>query len=151
MDSELFKDYIRKKISEVDENRDIKEYTRRGRFNFGMNQHQYGHLPSWNFFAADKKKLVKLIWLQAFLSALTAFAFSENWDQEWWKVIIKMLIGATFFTLFFNITSYFSIAFEVNKVQKQVQKLLYEDLLYQLDKEQQKASKNEAITTVEQA
>lgn len=135
MNRDALENYIRKKISEIDQDRDIKEYVRKGRFNFGMNQQEYGHLPSWPNLVKGKRKLVRLIWLQAFLSALMMYAFMEDWDQPWLKTLMKMLIGATIFTLFYNITSYFSIAFEVNRVQKQVQKLLYEDVLHWLAEE----------------
>ncbi len=133
MRTDELKNYIGKKITEIEEHRDVTEYTKRGRFNFGIVQQQYGHLPSWALFVQGKKKLVRLIWIQAFFSALMAFAFADNWDHEWWKIIIKMLIGALLFTLFFNIHAYFFIAFEVNRVQKKVQRLLYEDLLHQLE------------------
>ena len=139
MDTQELKTYMQGRMAELDKNLDEQEFWLRGRFNFGMNKQQYQHLPSWNAFVKDKKRLVRLIWAEAFLTVGMVYAFVPGgWElyQSKWKTLLVILAVILFLGLFLALTSYFITAFEVNRVQKQVKRLIYEDLLHQIEQEE---------------
>lgn len=131
------KNYIQQQISELDKNRDEQEYVRSGRFSFGLIKQQYEGLPSWESFVKAKKRLVRLIWLEAFFTMLmAAIFFTDAWDkfeQNWVKALVTLLAVTVLTTLFYSVSMFFSIAFEVNRVNKQVRRLIYEDLLRKME------------------
>jgi hypothetical protein len=139
------KNYIHQQISELDKNRDEQEYIRSGRFTFGLIKQQYEGLPSWESFVKARKRLVRLIWLEAFFTMLMAALFFtdalDKFGQNWVKALATLLGVTVVMTLFYSLSMFFSIAFEVNRVNKHVRRLLYEDLLRKMEErgERQKA------------
>jgi hypothetical protein len=132
------KNYIHQQLIELDKNRDEQEYVRSGRFSFGLIKQQYEGLPSWGSFVKAKKRLVRLIWVEAFFTMLMAAVFlTDVWDkleQNWIKALATLLGVTVVMTLFYSVAIFFSIAFEVNKVNKHVRRLIYEDLLRKMEK-----------------
>ena len=100
MEVHELENYLREKITELDKNLDQKEFSLRGRLNFGMNKAHYSHLPSWNEFLKSKRRLLRLIWVEAFTTVFfiaTFFSgFGNTGDQEWWKVAM-ITLAITFF------------------------------------------------------
>jgi small-conductance mechanosensitive channel len=136
MEKQELQNYILEQITELDKNRDEQEYVLRGKFSFGLIRQKYEGLPSWHKFLGARKKLIRLIWLQAFLLMLSVSVMYYSSDvaaiQSWWKAAIVLVATSAVMTVFYGIMFFFSIAFEVNKVNKHVRKLIYEDLLRQL-------------------
>jgi hypothetical protein len=89
-----------KKLTELDKNLDQKEFSLRGRLNFGMNKAHYSHLPSWNKFIKSKKRLLKPIWVDAFTTVFFVATFFSGFgsigEQEWWKVVLVTLAISLF-------------------------------------------------------
>ena len=134
MDTAALKHHIQQRLHDMDKNPEEQEYRRSGRFNFGINRLYYQHLPSWNRFVTGKKKLVRLIWLQAFLTTFTIVFLSDfTSDQVIWKSLVRSLLGSLIFTLFFTAVAFFSMAAQLNQVQKEARRLVYEELLEKIE------------------
>jgi hypothetical protein len=135
------KNYIHSQIRELDKNRDEQEYTLHGRFSFGLVKQQYEGLPSWEAFVKAKKRLVRLVWAAAFLTTLVMASFFtgvwNSFEQNWIKALATLLGVSIVITLFYSIAMFFSIAFEVNKVNKHVRRLIYEDLLRKMEEKEE--------------
>ena len=137
MNTETLKNHIETKLRELDQKKDEQEYVSLGRIGFGLATKDYQHLPSWSNFVAGKKRLQRLIWIQAFFLSLFIYSFSiDLWDHNWLIVLLKTLTMALVNTLVFTVWVLYSLIFDVNKVQREVKKLLYEDLLQKLQQEE---------------
>jgi hypothetical protein len=136
MEAHELENYLREKLTELGKNLDQKEYVLRGKLNFGINKAHYSHLPSWNEFIKSKRRLLRVIWVEAFTTVFLVATFLPSFwdtrDQEWWKVAIITLAITFFLGGFLVSISFFATAFEVNRVQKNVRRLIYEDILYKI-------------------
>lgn len=140
MDTLALKDYVQEKITELDKNIDEREFALKGRLSFGMNKSHYGVLPSWQKFVKSKKRLLKIIWIETFSTILfiSTFFFGiwDQSDQSWLRTIVVILGITLVLGGFFVAISFFTVANEVNRVQKNARRLIYEDFLYQISKKE---------------
>ncbi|WP_121354066.1 hypothetical protein [Flavisolibacter nicotianae] len=63
MQEEKLSAYIRKRLAELDSQKDLKEIVYKGRLSFGVDSTVFGHLPAWKALVKQKKHLVKWIWI----------------------------------------------------------------------------------------
>lgn len=115
------------------------EYINRGRFNLGVNAVRFRGLPSYERLLAARKKLVRRIRVDAFFTVflMTGMMKPDLLDRiaaQPVKTILAVLATSAIYTLFFSLVIFFSTAFEVVKAEREVRRLIYEELLRELEK-----------------
>jgi hypothetical protein len=138
MDADKLENYIGQKLAELDQQKDMQDVIHKGKLSFGMDSSAYSQLPVWQGLVKQKKLLVKLFWLDAvFLSLMAAFFagnFFEGAINMWWKEILRLLINAAIVFVFAVAGMYFSLFTKFRKTEREVRKLIYQDILAQLKK-----------------
>lgn len=144
MEEERIKEYIRQRLVELDKQKDMQEVINRGKFSFGVDSATYGHLPAWKDLVKKKKRLVKLIWVDAFLVSFTIIFitgdYANQFSQNWLTALLKLSLLAGGIVLFYVITAFFTLFLKFRQTEREVRKLIYQDLLFQLTKEEKKAA-----------
>src|SRR5215213_5276037 len=114
----------------------------KGRFSYGLDQTSYGHLPAWKDLAQRKKQMVKRIWLLAFFVWLMVVSmagdFGERLSQNWWKAIVLLIVVSVMAGLFYVMDSFYTLFVEFRNTEREVRKLIYQDILFQLKKKKRK-------------
>ncbi|MDB5206903.1 MAG: hypothetical protein JWR72_1978 [Flavisolibacter sp.] len=59
--------YIQKKLSELGKKKEMEEFIYKGKLSFGIDSTTYYRLPAWQNLTKQKKEMVKMIWINAFL------------------------------------------------------------------------------------
>lgn len=133
------RDYIRQRLAALDKNEDLKEIHLKGKLSFGIDSTSYGHLPAWKDLLIKKKKLVRWIWFDALcLSIFVVLMTTDSWkifSEDWMKALIGILGLSIVVMVFFVITAYYSLFFRFREVEREVRKLIYQDLLKRLEEE----------------
>jgi hypothetical protein len=136
--------YIRQRLTELDKEKDMQEVMWKGKLSFGIDSRAYSHLPNWKNLLQKKKDLVKQVWLNAvFLSLMVTGMLTDVWeilDANWLKAIIKWLVLSGVVMLFWVIASFYSMFYHFRKTEREVRRLIYEDILHQLKKEEKEAA-----------
>ena len=132
--------YIQQKLQDLEKGKDLKELTSQGKLSFGVSSKDFGHLPSWKELVKKKKKLLQLIWTGSFVLSFcivgTTFSFDEDLGENWIRTIISWIAVSVCIMLFHVIWFYYSIFFHFRQTEREVRKLIYEDILHQLKKEE---------------
>ena len=135
MSEQLIQKYVQLKLEELEQKKDMQH----GQLSFGMSSKKFGHLPAWKDIVRRKKKMITAIWVNAFLVSLMVIGMtSEVWDkfeENWIKAIVGWIILSAFSMLFYVIWSYYSMFIQFRKTEREVRKLIYQDILQQLKKE----------------
>lgn len=104
-----------------------------------MSSKNFGHLPAWKDLVRRKKKMITAIWVNAFLVSLMVIGMKgEVWnkfEENWIKAIVSWIILSAFSMLFYVIWSYYSMFFHFRQTEREVRKLICQDILKQLKKE----------------
>ena len=133
--------YLKQKLAEIDRQKDIQDMIGRGRFSFGMDSTNYGHLPGWKTLVKEKRKLTKWVWIDAlFLSLFIVFLAGDYWvafENSWWKAIVKLLATSGIILLLYVLLSYYNLFVKFRMVDRQARKLIYQDILYRLKEEKE--------------
>ena len=133
--------YIDSKLAELDQQKGLDTIWQKERFSFGMEAKKFSHLPAWKNLVAKKKQLISRTWLNAFFLSFTVIAIStEIWDKfqvNWIKALVYWLLMSGVIMLFYVFSSYYSLFFQFRQTEREVRKLIYQDLLFQLAKEKQ--------------
>ena len=132
--------YIQKRLYELEKEMDLKEITSKGKLSFGIDSTTYAQLPAWKSLVQQKKKLVRWIWVDAFFLSLTvvfiASDYAEKFAENWWKAALSLLLISAMVMLFFVVTAYYSLFYRFRKTEREVRKLIYQDILIRLQNEQ---------------
>ena len=140
MDEEKVEAYIKTRLAELDQQKDMQPILRRGELSFGIDSTTYGHLPAWNNLVTQKKKLMKWVWIDACFMSLTAIAFAGNYfekfGQNWLKALVSLIVVSGFIMILYVISSFYTLFFKFRQTEREIRKLIYQDILFQLKKEQ---------------
>ncbi|HEV7333205.1 MAG TPA: hypothetical protein VGN63_19375 [Flavisolibacter sp.] len=132
--------YIQKRLNELEKEMDMKEITTKGKLSFGVDSTSYAHLPAWKELVQQKKKLVRWIWVDAFFLSLTvvfiASDYADKFAENWLKAALSLLFISGMVLLFFVVTAYYSLFYRFRKTEREVRKLIYQDILFRLKNEQ---------------
>lgn len=141
MHPENIEAYIQQKLRELDKKKDMQDVLYKGKLSFGIDSTTYGHLPGWQQLAKQKKRLVKLFWLNAILLSLMATVmaghFFEGTIADWWKDAIRLLIKTGFILIIPVAGMYFNLFATFRQTEREVRKLIYQDMLAQLEREKE--------------
>lgn len=133
-------DYIHQRLAELDEQKDMREFSLKGKLSFGVDATTYGKLPAWNDLVKRKKLLVEMVWLDAFFLSLIIVSAvgdaTERFAQNWLKAIVGLLAMSAVVMLFYVIGSFYSLFYHFRQTEREVRKLIYQDILSQLKKEE---------------
>lgn len=138
MHGEPLEIYIQKKLAELDKQKDMQDVIYKGKLSFGIDSTTYAHLPSWQNLVKQKKQMVKMVWTNAFFVALTTVAvvgnFFTKFEQNWIKALLGLVLLSGMITLFYVIGSFYSLFYQFRQTEREVRKLIYQDILFQLKK-----------------
>ena len=136
--------YIHKRLAELDKQKDMQEVIQKGKFSFGVDADTFGKLPAWKDLVKQKKNLVKWIWIDAFFVSFTIVFITgdyiDQFSQNWMAALVKISVLAGGIMLFYLITAFFTLFLKFRQTEREVRKLIYQDILIQLQKEEKKAA-----------
>ena len=140
MREERIEAYIHQRLAELDKQKDLQEVIQKGKFSFGVDSTTYGHLPAWSTLLKKKKEMVKAIWTTAFFMSLMIVAivgdFFDKFGQNWIKALLSLAVLSALIMLFYVIGSFYSIFYQFRQTEREVRKLIYQDILFQIKKEE---------------
>lgn len=140
MNDKELKQYIDQKLSDLNKGKDMIDLNNKGKLSFGVDSKEFGHLPSWNELVKNKKKMIRLIWIGGFILSLMIVSTTENiWDkleQNWIKAIVGWISLSIVIMLFYMIWFYYSLFAQFRRTERQIRKLIYEDILTRIEKEE---------------
>jgi hypothetical protein len=140
MREERIEAYIHQRLAELDKQKDLQRVIHQGKLSFGMDSTTYSHLPSWPDLIKRKKQLVKNLWLNGiFLSFIivgTAGDYLNKFEQNWVKALLSLIVISALIMLFYVIVSFYSLFYQFRQTEQEVRKLIYQDILSQLKKEE---------------
>jgi hypothetical protein len=132
--------YIQKRLAELETGKDLQDVVNKGRFSFGMDSGSYGHLPAWKELLLKKKQMVRMTWLNAFFVSLMAVGIAgdyfEKFGENWIKTLLTLICVAVVCMLFYTIIGFYSQFYHFRQTERVVRKLIYQDILSQLKKEE---------------
>lgn len=133
-------EYIQQRLTALEKEVDMKEITTKGKLSFGVDSTTYAHLPAWKDLVQQKKKLVRWIWVDAFFLSLTVVVitsdYTDKFAKNWWAAALSLLLISGIMLLFFVVTAYFSLFYRFRKTEREVRKLIYQDILFRLQNSQ---------------
>ncbi|MFL5810437.1 MAG: hypothetical protein ACJ749_13010 [Flavisolibacter sp.] len=137
MESEsTLKEHILQKLRELDQQVDMQDVMWKSRISFGMDARKYGHLPAFKELVRKKKKLVRSTWIYAYILSLIIVFCSEdvmhNFSVNWWKTIVSWLILSAVVMVIFLVHYNFIIFAQVRDTETEVRKIIYQDMLDQI-------------------
>lgn len=142
-DKQHLENYIVQKLTELDKEKDMQEVILKGKLSFGIDSRSYSHLPNWDNLVQKKKHLIKHFWANSFfLSLALTGMFTDVWetlDVNWLRSVLKWILLSGVATLLWVAISFYSMFFHFRKTEREVRRLIYEDILYQLKKEEREA------------
>ena len=131
--------YIRNRLADLDSQKDLQEIVQKGKLSFGVDSSVFGHLPAWKALVKQKKHLVKWIWIDAFLVSFTIIFITgdyyEKFLQNWLKATAALVLLSGCIMIFYVITAFYTLFYKFRKTEREVRKLIYQDILHQLEKE----------------
>ena len=140
MTNDQLKVYVKGKLADLEKERDMAEVANKGRLSFGLNSKDYKDLPSWQNLLRSKKSLVRVFWTSCFLISFIIVGIASNVvdgiSVNWIKAIVTWISTSLFATLVYVFGFYFSLFYRVRKTEHEVRKLIYEDILARIEKEQ---------------
>jgi hypothetical protein len=140
MSQERIEAYINKRLAELDKQKDMQEIIKKGSFSFGVEAETYGKLPAWKDLIKRKKQMVKTIWASAFfVSLMIVFTMGDYYDkfeQNWLKALLTLVTVSALAMLIYVINSFYNLFYHFRQTEREVRKLIYQDILQQLKKEE---------------
>ncbi|HWJ89860.1 MAG TPA: hypothetical protein VNR87_02045 [Flavisolibacter sp.] len=134
------KEHIREKLRELDNPAKMQDAIWKDRISFGMESAKYAHLPAWKELVRKKKKLVRSTWINAYIVSLIIVFYSQdvvhNFSAHWVKTLVSWMVVSAIVMLFYVISYYYNIFFQVRDAETEARKLIYQDLLDQIKKVQ---------------
>lgn len=137
-------EYIKQQLAALEKEVDLREITKKGKLSFGIDSTTYAHLPAWKDLVQQKKKLVRWIWVDAFFLSLTVVFigsdYAEKFANNWWAAALSLLLISGMVLLFFVVTAYYSLFYRFRKTEREVRKLIYQDILFRLQNSQKEVA-----------
>jgi hypothetical protein len=131
--------YVKQKLAELEKEKDMSDAIYRGRFSFGIDSRTYGHLPSWKQLLQKKKNLIRWIWIDSFLLSFLGIGLVggvfDSFDQHTVGSIVRWIFLSVCAMLLYVISSYHMLFIKFRETEREVRKLIYQDLLQQLRSE----------------
>lgn len=131
--------YNHQRLAELKAETDMRRLRLQGRLSFGMEAYKYEHLPSWESLATRKKQMVKLLWVNAAFVSLTIVGMIGNYfdrlSQNWIAALATWLTVSALIMLFV-VVAYYSMFYEFRMVEREIRKVIYEDFLTRIKKEE---------------
>lgn len=144
MEAKELEVYIKQKLDYLEKNRDMDEVNYKGKLSFGVEAAKYNHLPAWNDLLQQKKKLQRWIWIDAFLLSVTVVVMTKDvfslFIASWWKTLLGLVLTSGAIMLFFVIGAYYTLFAKFRQTEREVRKLIYQDILFQLSKTKKDAA-----------
>lgn len=139
MENKPLKQYIQQKLADLEKGKNLNEVIGKGKLSFGVSSKEFGYLPSWAELIKKKKKLVKLVWIGSFISSFCivgmVYSFDNNFNGSWPKIIVNWVASSLFIMFFYVLWSYYSLFLHFRQTEREIRKLIYEDILHQLEKQ----------------
>lgn len=140
MQQERIEAYIHQRLAELDKQKDMQEIIQNGKLSFGIEANRYGQLPGWSELVKQKKHMVKMVWINAsFLSLIIVGIvgdFLDKFSENWLKALLGMLFLAALVMVFYVMAFFYNIFYHFRQTEREVRKLIYQDILSQLRKEE---------------
>lgn len=140
MQQERMEAYIHQRLAELDKQKDMQEVIQKGKLSFGIDANRYGQLPGWNELVKQKKHMVKMVWINAFFLSLIVVGivgdFFDKFSENWWKAVLGILAMSTLVMVFYVMAFFYNIFYHFRQTEREVRKLIYQDILSQLKKEE---------------
>lgn len=137
MTNEQLKNYINQRLTDLQKGKDINDVLYKGRLSFGVDPKLYSHLPAWTELLNQKRTFKRSFWAGSFGLALVISSVTmdlwEKLQQNWWKALIMLVLTSMVIALFNIALAYFSLFVTVRKTEREVRKLIYQDILSKLD------------------
>jgi hypothetical protein len=131
--------YIKSKLEELDQQKDMTEVTLKGKISFGVEAKTYSRLPAWKDLVQKKKSLVKWIWIDAFVLSFFIIGVTgnvlESFEENWIRALASWIMISAVVMLFYMVTSYYTIFYRFRRAEREVRKLIYQDILEKLTQE----------------
>jgi hypothetical protein len=135
--SDSVREYVLARLSDLDKQKDLQDLIWKGKFSFGIDSTIYGDLPAWQDVIKKKKRLVRWVWLDAlFLSLLISGTTTDIWDKfadHWARALLGLVLITGVVMLFFVITAYYNLFVQFRHVEREIRKLIYQDLLRRIE------------------
>lgn len=132
--------YIHQRLAELDKQKDMQEVILKGKFSFGVDANHYGSLPGWSELVKQKKHMVKMVWINAIFLSLIIVGFVgdflDRFSENWLKALVSMLFLSALVMVFYVMAFFYNIFYHFRQTEREVRKLIYQDILSQLKKEE---------------
>ena len=127
MDKESVIRIIDDKLKKIEE-ANIKNISK-GSLNFGVHLDDYKNSPQLQAILKKRKRLITLLWVESFLIPATVIIISSDaFEGSLIKGIMLLLVGSLFAGLIFVYFPLHSLISYSNDMQKDVKKMMLEDL-----------------------
>ena len=140
MPGERIEAYINKRLAELDKQKDMQDLTLKGKLSFGIDSVSYGHLPGWSTLVKQKKHMVKMVWLNAFFLSLIVVSivgdYFDKYGQNWLKAVLVILAVTAIVMIVYVMAFFYNMFYHFRQTEREVRKLIYQDILQQLKKEE---------------
>ncbi|RYF81252.1 MAG: hypothetical protein EON98_12585 [Chitinophagaceae bacterium] len=140
MREERIEAYIHQRLAELEQKKDLEEIIQKGRLSFGIDAAHYSQLPGWSQLVKQKKHMVKMVWINAFFLSLIIVGivgnFFDKFSENWLKALLGMLFLSALIMVFYVMAFFYNIFYHFRQTEREVRKLIYQDILSQLKKEE---------------
>lgn len=140
MREERIEAYIHQRLAELEQKKDLQEVIQKGRLSFGIDATHYSKLPGWSQLVKQKKHMVKMVWMNAFFLSLIMVTivgdFFDKFKQNWEKALLGLFFMSALIMLFYVMAFFYNIFYHFRQTEREVRKLIYQDILSQLKKEE---------------
>ena len=140
MVQERIEAHIHQRLAELDKQRDMQEVVLKGKLSFGIDSTSFGNLPAWKDLVKQKKHMMKMVWVNAFFLSLIIVCivsdFSEKFSENWLKAFLSLLFLSILIMIVYVMAFFYNIFYHFRRTEREVRKLIYQDILFQLKKEE---------------
>ena len=140
MQEERIEAYIHQRLAELETQKDMQEVIYKGKLSFGIDANRYGKLPGWNELVKQKKHMVKMVWVNAFFLSLIIVSivgdFFDKFSENWLKAMLGMLLLSALIMIVYVMAFFYNIFYHFRRTEREVRKLIYQDILFQLKKDE---------------
>ena len=137
MNNRELKAYLYYRLQELNQQKDMADTLWNGKISFGMDPGNYEHLPAWKTLVQKRKMMVRGIWIQAFILAMIVVGITSDirnqFELNWVKALTGWLLLAVFVMVLFVIQFFYSVFVSFRNTEREIRKLIYQDLLLKLD------------------
>ncbi|HUC80271.1 MAG TPA: hypothetical protein VMR70_05110 [Flavisolibacter sp.] len=133
--------YITQRLAELETKKDLQDIVLKGKLSFGIDAARYSKLPGWNALVKQKKHMVKMVWINAFFLSLIVVGmvgdYFDKLGENWLKALLTFLFVSALIMLFYVMAFFYNIFYHFRQTEREVRKLIYQDILSQLKEEKE--------------